>query len=85
MTMDKNFIYCQDACMFCQRAYRLLEQRGIPFSKRYVKSQENWNELFEKTGRNTVPQIFIKGIHIGGSDDLYEADQTGKLDEILNG
>jgi len=83
--MDKNFIYCQDACMFCQRAYRLLEQKGIPFSKRYVKSQADWNEVFEKTGRNTVPQVFIKGIHIGGSDDLYEADQTGKLDEILNG
>jgi len=71
--------------MFCQRAYRLLEQRGISFSKRYVKSQADWNEVFEKTGRNTVPQVFIKGVYIGGSDDLYEADQTGKLDEILNG
>jgi len=84
IVMDKNIIYCQDACMFCQRAYRLLEQRGIPYSKRYVKSQEDWNEVFEKTGRNTVPQVFIKGIHIGGSDDLYNAANSGYLDELVN-
>ena len=53
--------------------------------KTLCQSQADWNEVFEKTGRNTVPQVFIKGVYIGGSDDLYEADQTGKLDEILNG
>ena len=39
----------------------------------------------EKTGRSTVPQIFIGDVHIGGFDDLAAADQSGKLDEVLNG
>ncbi len=83
--MKKNYIYCSDTCPFCQRAYQLLENKGIPFKKRYVKDQNDWNEVMEITGRNTVPQIFINGTHIGGFDDLYAADQSGKLDNILNG
>ncbi len=83
--MKKNYIYCSDTCPFCQRAYQLLENKGIPFKKRYVKGQNDWNEVMEITGRNTVPQIFINGTHIGGFDDLYAADQSGKLDDILNG
>ena len=83
--MKKNIIYCSDSCPFCQRAYALLEKRGIPYSKRYVKNQNDWDEVMEKTGRSTVPQIFIGDIHIGGFDDLAAADQSGKLDEVLNG
>jgi len=83
--MKKNFIYCSDACPFCQRAYQLLERKGIPFKKYYVKNQSDWDEVMEKTGRTTVPQVFINGIHVGGFDDLSAAEQSGKLDEILNG
>uniref|UniRef100_UPI0034DFEE91 glutaredoxin 3 n=1 Tax=Candidatus Thiodubiliella endoseptemdiera TaxID=2738886 RepID=UPI0034DFEE91 len=83
--MKKNYIYCSDTCPFCQRAYQLLESKGISFKKHYVKDQNDWNEVMEITGRNTVPQIFINGTHIGGFDDLYAADQSGKLDDILNG
>lgn len=83
--MKKNYIYCSDTCPFCQRAYQLLENRGIPFKKYYVKSQNDWDKVTEKTGRNTVPQIFINDIHIGGFDDLSVAEQSGKLDKILNG
>ncbi|BBB23057.1 glutaredoxin 3 [Abyssogena phaseoliformis symbiont OG214] len=82
--MKKNIIYCSDSCLFCQRAYQLLEKRGIPFKKYHVKNQDDWNEVKEKTGRETVPQVFINGFHIGGFDDLSTADQSGKLDEILN-
>lgn len=39
----------------------------------------------EKTGRSTVPQVFINGVHIGGFDDLSAADQSGRLDDVLNG
>jgi glutaredoxin 3 len=81
--MKNNKIYCSDACPFCQRAYQLLEQRHIPFKKHYVKNQNDWDDLIQLTGRNTVPQIFINGIHIGGFDDLSDADQSGKLDKIL--
>ncbi|SMN13830.1 Glutaredoxin 3 (Grx3) [Bathymodiolus heckerae thiotrophic gill symbiont] len=82
--MKKNIIYCSDSCPFCQRAYQLLESKGIPFKKYYVKDQNDWDEVREKTGRNTVPQIFINGVHVGGFDDLSAANQSGKLDKILN-
>ncbi len=82
--MKNIFIYCSDSCPFCQRVYQLLEKRSIPFKKYHVKSQNDWNEVKEKTGRETVPQVFINGFHIGGFDDLSAADQSGKLDEILN-
>ncbi len=81
--MKKNIIYCSDSCPFCQRAYQLLEQKNIPFTKRYVKSASDWDEVMEMTGRNTVPQVFINGTHVGGFDDLSAANQSGKLDEIL--
>ncbi|MDC0430217.1 glutaredoxin [Candidatus Thioglobus sp.] len=81
--MKKNKIYCSDSCPFCQRAYQLLENRGIPFTKHYVKSSNDWDEVMELTGRNTVPQVFINGVHIGGFDDLSAADQSGKLDKML--
>ncbi len=82
--MKKNIIYCSDSCPFCQKAYQLLEERGIPFKKYHVRSQSDWDEVKEKTSRETVPQVFINGFHIGGFDDLLAADQSGKLDEILN-
>ena len=83
--MNKNYIYCSDSCPFCQRAYQLLESKSIAFKKRYVKDQNDWNEVMEATGRNTVPQVFINGTHIGGFDELSAAEQSGKLDDILNG
>lgn len=83
--MKKNSVYCSDACPFCQRAYQLLEREGIPFQKKHVKNQQDWNDLFEKTGRSTVPQVFINGTHVGGFDDLSAAQQSGRLDAILNG
>lgn len=83
--MKKNTIYCSDTCPFCQRAYQLLESRGVPFKKHYVNNQNDWDEMMEKTGKNTVPQIFINDTYIGGFDDLSAADQSGKLNKILNG
>ncbi|WP_428087858.1 glutaredoxin domain-containing protein [Candidatus Thioglobus sp.] len=81
--MKKNKIYCSDTCPFCQRAYQLLEKRGIAFKKHYVKSANDWDEVMALTGRNTVPQVFVNDVYIGGFDDLSAADQSGKLDEIL--
>ncbi len=82
--MKKNIIYCSDSCFFCQKAYQLLKKKGIPFKKHYVRTQVDWNEVKEKTNRTTVPQIFINDFYIGGFDDLSAAEQSGKLDEILN-
>lgn len=83
--MKKNIIYCADTCPFCQSAYRLLENNNIAYQKKYVTSQNDWENLREKTGRDTIPQVFIKDVHIGGFDDLSAAKQSGKLDKILNG
>lgn len=83
--MKKNIIYCSDTCPFCQRAYQLLEDNNIPYQKKYISKQNDWDELMEKTGRTTVPQVFINDTHIGGFDDLSAAQQSGKLDKILNG
>lgn len=83
--MKKNIMYCSDSCHFCQRAYQLLSSKGIPFKKVHVDGKQNiWDEMIEKTGRNTVPQIIINGTHIGGFSELYATNQSGKLDEIIN-
>ncbi len=82
--MKKNTVYCSDSCPFCQRAYQLLEKKGIPFKKHYVKTSDDWDEVMEKTNRSTVPQIFINGTHIGGFDDLLAAEMSGELDRIIN-
>lgn len=83
--MKKNIIYCSDSCPFCQQAYQLLENHNIKYQKKYVNNQNDWDEMMEKTGRNTVPQVFINDIHIGGFDNLFAAQQSGKLSKILNG
>lgn len=83
--MKKNIIYCSDACPFCQRAYQLLAEHNIAYQKRYVTNQNDWDEVMQKTGKNTVPQVFINGVHIGGFDDLSAAQQSGKLSKITNG
>ncbi|SFV64051.1 Glutaredoxin 3 (Grx3) [hydrothermal vent metagenome] len=79
----KNIVYATDSCPYCQNAFRLLTKRNIPYQKIIVDSQSMWDEVMEKSGRNTVPQIFINGTHIGGFDDLVDADMSGKLEEIL--
>lgn len=84
--MKKNIIYYADGCPFCQQACQLLTEKGIDFEKIFVDDSAHiWDEIIKKTGRNTVPQIFINDIHIGGFDDLLAADQSGKLAQILSG
>lgn len=83
--MSKNIVYCTSTCPYCIMALRLLDKRNIPYKKIIIDGKPHmWDEILEKTGRNTVPQIFINGIHIGGFDDLQAADANGKLDKILN-
>jgi glutaredoxin 3 len=79
-------IYTTKVCPYCIRAKRLLDARGVPYQDVNVDGddeQRAW--LVEKTGRKTVPQIFIAGVPIGGSDDLYALDRDGELAKILAG
>jgi glutaredoxin 3 len=78
-------IYTTGLCPYCFRAKKLLKKRGIPFNEIDVTSDpEMRRKMAERAhGRNTVPQIFIDGRHVGGSDELFELDFDGELDKLL--
>jgi glutaredoxin 3 len=67
-------------------AKRLLERKGISEWTEINAglSREVWQEMMTKTGRRTVPQIFIGDVHVGGYDDLSALDRAGKLDALLS-
>ena len=82
--MPEVIMYATRSCPYCLRAEKLLKKKGVSITKIDVAGQQAlWDEMEEKTGRNTVPQIFIGDQHIGGYDDLAECDMEGKLDRLL--
>lgn len=84
--MKDVLIYTSPVCPYCVRAKTLLKQKGVTTFQEIdiSKSEQSRNEMMEKSGgRRTVPQIFIGGTHVGGSDDLYALDRDGKLDALL--
>ena len=79
-------IYSTAVCPYCVRAERLLEAKGVAVQKiRVDLDPEERIKMMERTGRRTVPQIYVGDTHVGGFDDLYALDQAGKLDPLLNG
>ena len=77
-------MYCTAACPFCQSAERLLVEKGVKIDKvRVDLHPERRGEMMQKSGRRTVPQIWIGERHIGGCDDLYDLDRQGGLDPLL--
>ncbi|MGA7594700.1 MAG: glutaredoxin 3 [Gallionella sp.] len=78
-------MYCTAICPYCVRAEKLLNRKGVKeIEKIRVDLQPELRDaMIEMTGRRTVPQIFINGIHVGGFDDLAELDQEGGLDTLL--
>jgi glutaredoxin 3 len=77
-------MYCTAACPFCQSAERLLEQKGARVEKVRVDLEPGRrDEMMQKSGRRTVPQIWIGERHVGGCDDLYALDREGGLDPLL--
>ncbi len=73
-------------CPYCARARALLERKGVRWHEIDVEAEPGARaEMIEKSGRRTVPQIFIRGRHVGGSDDLHELDRSGGLDALLAG
>jgi glutaredoxin 3 len=83
--MAKVIMYLTATCPFCQSAERLLEEKGAhDVEKIRVDLQPaRRGEMVQKSGRRTVPQIWIGGRHIGGCDDLYALDRAGELDPLL--
>jgi len=80
-------MYTTAICPYCIRAERLLESKGIKnIDKiRVDLDPEQRQVMMQKTGRRTVPQIYVGETHVGGFDDLYALDQAGRLDPLLNG
>lgn len=77
-------MYATRFCPYCMRARSLLKKKGIKFEEIAVSSgNELWQEMAEKSGRNTVPQIFIDGESVGGYDDIAVLNKQGKLDQKL--
>jgi glutaredoxin 3 len=82
--MVKVVMYATAACPFCQSAERLLVAKGVKLEKIRVDLEpERRAEMTKKSGRYTVPQIWIGERHIGGCDDLYALERQGELDPIL--
>ena len=79
-------IYATAVCPYCVRAEQLLTRKGIDNIEkvRIDLDPARRDEMMTLTGRRTVPQIFIGDYHVGGCDDLYELDRSGKLDALLN-
>lgn len=78
-------IYSTAMCAYCDRAKSLLDSRGVAWTERRIdQDPQLQQQMLERSGgRRTVPQIFIHGTHVGGFDDLAEAQRSGRLDELL--
>lgn len=78
-------MYCTAVCPYCVRAEMLLKQRGVTqIDKiRIDADPEQRAQMMARTGRRTVPQIYIGDLHVGGYDDLAALDRAGKLTPLL--
>ena len=85
MSMAHIVMYTTASCPFCMNAERLLLNKGVKLIDkiRVDLEPELRMEMMEKTGRRTVPQIYIGGRHIGGFEELRELDLAGRLDPLL--
>lgn len=83
--MASVLMYCTAVCPYCVRAEQFLQRKGITeIEKIRVDLQPELREaMMERTGRRTVPQIYIDDEHVGGYDDLVALDQAGKLNILL--
>jgi glutaredoxin 3 len=84
--MAKIRMYTTGTCPFCVRAEMLLKSKGVAEIEkiRVDLDPQQRAEMMQKTGRRTVPQIYIGERHVGGFDDLAELDHAGGLDPLLS-
>lgn len=80
-------IYATGICPYCVRAQALLQRKGVTDIEkvRIDLDPDRRDEMMARTGRRTVPQIYIGNYHVGGCDDLYALEHAGKLDPLLRG
>jgi glutaredoxin 3 len=85
--MVRVVMYCTATCPFCQSAERLLSGKGVRDIEKIRVDLEpaRREEMTQRSGRRTVPQIWIGDAHVGGCDDLYALERAGRLDGMLAG
>jgi len=77
-------MYSPRFCPYCMRARRLLKSKGVEFTEIVVSgNDELWAEMEQRSGRNTVPQIFINDESVGGFDDIAALNRQNVLDQKL--
>jgi glutaredoxin 3 len=77
-------MFIKPTCPYCMAAKRLLTAKGQSWSEVDIAAEPTRrDEMIERSGRHTVPQIWIDGRHVGGFDDLAALDQAGELDPLL--
>ncbi len=78
-------MYCTASCPYCISAERLLTDKGVGEVEkiRVDLEPQRREEMAARSGRSTVPQIWIGDLYVGGCDDLYALERTGKLDSLL--
>ena len=83
----KVLMYSSGVCPYCIRAEQLLKRKGIDTIEkiRVDLDPARREEMMARTGRRTVPQIYIGATHVGGYDDLAALDHAGSLDKLLAG
>ena len=83
--MSRIEVYSSLWCPFCSRAKALLKRKGVAYEEIDVDRDPNLRQRMMQRagGRRTVPQIFIDGRHVGGSDDLADLERAGELDALL--
>ncbi|MBI5108735.1 MAG: glutaredoxin 3 [Rhodocyclales bacterium] len=83
--MAKVLMYSTAVCPYCVRAEQLLTRKGVTDIEKVRVDLEpaRREEMMQKTGRRSVPQIYIGDTHVGGCDELYELEHQGKLDSLL--
>lgn len=84
MSTPQVTMYATGWCPYCSRARALLERKGVQWTEIDIEAgPQRRAEMMQKSGRRTVPQIFIGEKHVGGSDDLHELERKGELDALL--
>ncbi len=85
--MQAITMYTTGVCPYCQMAKALLKQKGVTAINeiRIDTNPQAREQMMQRTGRRTVPQIYIGEVHVGGFDDLNALNQAGKLDPLLAG
>jgi glutaredoxin 3 len=78
-------IYTKAFCPYCARALALFDRKGVRYEEHDITmgGPQRAEMIQRADGRTTVPQVFVGGTHVGGSDDLADAERTGELDRLL--